>query len=240
MENQQETEEMECGFVDKNDCAIVETVVEFLRGGRVTPPATCQPEKLVASHFVNPLRTLGAVHRLLAGESGCEMFRTPERAHSEWCVLESRDSEVERALEHLNQTQPPGKAQDWEYILSKPSWEDGRWRHGFRLMEMDGKGKAQTLNNAKIPAASGWVPESSGLSFVLRDVCMGQELCERVPRRDLLFGLASHLAGKNRACAPRFDGDGVATLQWSPTRVRYVVYTVCDGGPTHMFTEDER
>jgi len=168
------------------------------------------------------------------------MFRTPERAHPEWCVLESRDSEVGRALDQLNQTQPPGKGQDWEYILSQPTREDGQWRHTFCLMAADGMGGVESVNDAKVPAASGWLPESSGVSCVLRDVCMGQDLCERVPRRDLLIGLASHLAGKNRGFAPRFEGDGIATLQWSPNRVRYFVYTVCSSGPTHMFTEDER
>ena len=200
------------GFVDRQNCAVREAVLEFLNG---TPP----------------------VRRFCDGVAGCEIFRTPDRSDSGWCVLEMADSEVQRALDKLNQDDPPGKHQCWSYLLSQPSWENGQWRHAFKLMQR----ASMCLRTSKVPARDGWKPSDSGLSVLLHEVCMGDDICARVPRPGLLLGLARHLVGKavQQVNAPLND-DAIATVQCSPNGTLYCVYTVCELGPTHIFSEDER
>lgn len=217
-------------------------------------------DDLMLSHFAGPLRTLQAARRFFEDKHECEVFETPDAENSEWCVLAQTDSEILRRQAELNATRPPADGEVWEYLLSKPDWDTGIWEHSFNLVEVpvpeDLPGASpdrehrEIRDSTAIPASEHWRPEQSGVLFVLQDVCIGPD-AGRLPKPELLVGLSRHIAGKSLRSVSAGEWEAVplrqrdpvhefATVQQSGSGVVYFVYTVCQGGPTHIFTEAER
>lgn len=223
---------------------------------RSLPPGVWEvPQAVVISHFINPLRSLQSLRHLFATGGACEVFKTPNSENSDWCVLEPNDSEVLRAQKEQNARHPAGLDEQWEYSLSQPSFEDGEWHHSFSLERSSPTHAARNpegrdyadIGDRMVPSSTGWMPEKSGVLMLLHDVCLGADICERVPRREMLRGLARHIVGKSSqgfCFLPGSEGSPatgeVGTLQRSAEGIMYFIYSVGDFGPTHIFTERER
>jgi len=240
-----------------DEAAIREAVKCCLLNMPFIKSAYCSPREVVTSHFVNPLRTFSAVRGFLQGYETCEVFKTHNVEDSEWCVLGPDDQEVIRARKTITEEDSQTKDCCWEYLLSQP--ERGEWRHGFvpvpKSITLDAEEhpKDRRLGGSgescSVRAAPGWRPIQSGVRMLLRDVTIGRNAGECLPRPEMLLGLARHISGKGvwhkigGGGAPVQEvpwGTEVSSLQRSSSGLIYYIYSLGNSGPTHIFTQAER